>query len=68
VLAAHAAAGRGEPGTVLAAGPSGVEVACGDGVFVLDRVKPAGRGAMDAAAWVAGRGVVKGDRFDTTLA
>jgi methionyl-tRNA formyltransferase len=67
VLAAHAASGRGAPGAVLAAGPSGVEVACGDGVLVLDRVKPAGRGTMDAASWVAGRGVAKYDRFDLGL-
>lgn len=65
VLAARAGAGRGEPGVVVGAGPAGVEVACGDGVLVLERVKPAGRGAMDASAWVAGRGIARGDRLET---
>jgi len=66
VLAARSTEGHGEPGAVLAAGPRGVEVACGDGVLVLERVKPAGRGAMDAAAWVAGRGVAPGEHLEIT--
>ena len=63
VLAAHAGEGHGESGRVLAAGSSGVTVACGKGVLILDSVKPAGKSAMSAAAWAAGRGVAVGDLF-----
>lgn len=54
----------GEPGTVLEASAKGVLVRCGDGGLWLTRLKPEGRQAMDAAAWVAGRGVSVGDLFN----
>ena len=62
VLAAHpqAAAAPAPPGRVVAADTAGVQVACGEGVLVLDQVKPAGKKAMPAGAWVAGRGIAPG--------
>jgi methionyl-tRNA formyltransferase len=60
--ATRAVAG-GEQGEVLEASSKGVLVRCGDGGLWLSRVKPAGRAAMPAASWVAGRGVQAGDRF-----
>ena len=59
-----AAVGRGVAGTVLAAGREGVVVACGEGALVFDEVKPAGKAAMNASAWVAGRQIAIGDVFD----
>lgn len=61
VLKARTLPTSGTPGVVLAAGPDGVVVATTEGSLVLDEVKPAGKGAMAAAAWAAGRGVVVGD-------
>ncbi|HEY6378996.1 MAG TPA: methionyl-tRNA formyltransferase [Candidatus Dormibacteraeota bacterium] len=43
------------PGTLLSAGQHSVEVACRAGVYRVDAVQPAGRRAMDAAAWLRGR-------------
>jgi methionyl-tRNA formyltransferase len=42
------------PGTVLAVVGDGVAVACDPGVLLLTRVKPEGRGEMDAADWARG--------------
>jgi methionyl-tRNA formyltransferase len=60
---AHVGEGRGAPGEVLAAGPSGLEVACGEGSLVLTRVQPEGRRVMSAKELLAGRKVQRGDRF-----
>ncbi|MBN1959679.1 MAG: methionyl-tRNA formyltransferase [Deltaproteobacteria bacterium] len=64
VLAAHALDGQGETGHVVAANSAGVAVACKRGVLVLDTVKPAGKSAMSAASWVAGRAIAIGDAFN----
>lgn len=54
-----------DPGRVLEAGPRrGVLVAAGDGAVRLGDVKPAGSSRMSAAAWVRGRGVEEGARFE----
>ena len=53
------------PGTVLAADPRrGIRVATGEGSLEIAEVKPEGRQRMPAGAWVSGRGVSVGDRFD----
>lgn len=64
---AQVAEGIGEPGLVLSADANGVVVACGDGALCFDEIQPAGRKRMPAAAWVAGRGVEVGARFELPL-
>lgn len=52
------------PGTVVRADAKhGLSVATGDGLLDIGEVKPAGSRRMEAAAWIAGRGVAAGDRF-----
>jgi len=46
------------PGTVVAAGRDGVDVACGEGVLRLLAVQPAGRRRMAAADFANARGLV----------
>jgi methionyl-tRNA formyltransferase len=53
---------RGEPGTIVAAGRPGIDVATGDGVLRLRRVQPPSARAMDAAAYLAAHSLV-GARF-----
>jgi methionyl-tRNA formyltransferase len=48
------------PGTVLQTSPAGLWVACGEGSLLLERVRPAGRGTMSAAAWWSGRRLATG--------
>jgi methionyl-tRNA formyltransferase len=57
------AAGR-EPGTCLAAGSDGLTIACGDGraIDVL-QLQPEGRRSMSARDYLAGHGVLAGQRF-----
>jgi len=43
------------PGTVLAVGKAGVDVACGEGILRLTRLQPAGGKPMDVQAFVNGR-------------
>jgi methionyl-tRNA formyltransferase len=54
--------GRGAPGTVLAAGPGGIEVACGEGSLVLLEVQPEGKRVMTAAGFVAGHKLEPGSQ------
>jgi methionyl-tRNA formyltransferase len=51
------------PGTVLAAEPKGILVACGEGALRLEEVQPAGGRRMNIAAFVAGRRIAPGARF-----
>lgn len=46
--------GAGEPGSVIAADKSGIEIACGEGSVVITRLQPEGRRAMSAAEFLAG--------------
>lgn len=46
------------PGTVVAAGHRGVEVACRVGTYRVDVLQPPGGRGMDAAAWLRGRRLV----------
>jgi methionyl-tRNA formyltransferase len=53
-----------EPGTVVAAGPEGVVVACGEATaLALLEVQPESRRAMPAGAWAAGARVHAGARL-----
>ena len=54
---------RGAPGEVVEAGARGIVVVCGDDALRLEQVKPAGKKAMAAGAWVAGRGIEVGTRL-----
>jgi methionyl-tRNA formyltransferase len=55
------------PGTVLEAGGALV-VACGRGALEIRALKPAGKGRMDAAAWLRGARLAAGARLDGTRA
>jgi methionyl-tRNA formyltransferase len=66
---AEATEGRGgAAGTVVTAGPDGVIVACGEGLLRITELQPAGGRRMDAAAFVAGRRLAPGQRFDLPVA
>lgn len=56
VLAAERAEGHGPPGTVLDV----LTIACGEGALRLLRVQRAGRGPMDAAAFLNGQKILPG--------
>jgi len=53
------------PGTVVRASSDGIAVATGQGELQVLEVQPGGRRRMPAAAFVAGRGIAAGDRFET---
>ncbi|MEO9136754.1 MAG: methionyl-tRNA formyltransferase [Casimicrobiaceae bacterium] len=57
-----------DPGTVVAVGHQGIDVACGTdadcGVLRLTELQPAGGRRMRAQAFAAGRGVTPGGRFE----
>ena len=57
VLAGTVTSDRGEPGTVL---DDTLTVACGEGAIRLEVVQRAGKGAMEAAAFLRGRAVSAG--------
>jgi methionyl-tRNA formyltransferase len=48
---------------VVDVGGEGLDVACGEGTLRLHTVQPAGGKRMSAAAFAAGRGVVRGAVF-----
>lgn len=65
VEAAPEVATSAEPGAVLRADArGGLEVATGSGRLRIGEVKPAGKARMSSTAWIAGRGVAEGDRFN----
>jgi len=51
------------PGTIVAVGAGGVDVACGDGLLRLKTVQPAGGKRMSAPAFAAGRALAPGARL-----
>ena len=51
------------PGTVLAVGAPGIDVACGQGALRIEMLQPAGGRRMEAAAFVAGRAIAPGAHF-----
>ena len=54
----------GEPGTVVAVAPQGIDVVCGDGMLRLTELQPAAGRAMPADAFAAGRQVTPGTWFE----
>lgn len=55
---------RARPGEVLAAGREGIDVACGEGILRLSRLQAPGGRALDAAAFLNGRPLRAGARFE----
>ena len=60
---AEALSGRGEPGTVLASGPEGVQVACGEGVLCLTELHKPGGKRLPIREFLAGFPLPAGSRF-----
>jgi len=58
--------GVGAPGTVLAAGGDGIELACGQGSLILTTLQPEGKRAMPARDFLSGRKVAVGARWPTS--
>ena len=60
----HLAISDAEPGTCVSAGAEGISIACGDGraIEVL-QLQPEGRRSMSARDYLAGHGVLAGQRF-----
>jgi len=61
VLRAAVVEGKGEPGTIL---DGALAVACGEGAVRLLKVQRAGKGPVDADAFLRGARVSAGDRFE----
>jgi len=59
---AQVGGGRGAPGTQLAAGPAGLELACAEGSLLLQELQPEGKRAMSAADFLSGRKLTPGSR------
>ena len=57
-------AAEGAPGTCIRAGADGITVACGDGHAIdILQIQPEGRRTMSARDYLAGHGVLAGQRF-----
>ncbi len=54
---------QGEPGTVLAAGPEGVTVACGRGALCLEVLQRPNAKAMPVAQFLQGHPIHRGEHF-----
>jgi methionyl-tRNA formyltransferase len=52
------------PGTILRADASGIAVASGAGVLVIEELQPEGRRAMAVRDFLAGHRIAPGSRFD----
>jgi methionyl-tRNA formyltransferase len=63
LFGARAVSGSAPPGEVVAAGRSLV-VACRQGAVEVLEAQPAGKARITVDAWVRGRGVAVGDRFE----
>ena len=52
--------GAGTPGTIIATGKNGIEVACGHGSLIIHELQAAGSKKMDAASFLAGHPLALG--------
>ena len=57
-------AGSGSAGEILSADSSGITVACGSGALTITELQAAGGRRMDAAAFLSGRTLKVGSRFE----
>ena len=64
IWAAQPQPGAGEPGTVLASGAEGIQVACGEGVLCLTQLQKPGGKRLAAADFLHGFALPPGSRFD----
>jgi len=55
---------KSKPGEVAAIDGDGLVVTCGDGAVRILHVQPAGKKRMSPDAWLRGRGIKVGDRFE----
>ena len=60
LLRSRPAEQRGTPGRIVEITREGVSVACGTGALLVERLKPEGRGEMDAAEWARGARLAPG--------
>jgi methionyl-tRNA formyltransferase len=60
---AHIGEGSGQPGRVLAAGPHGIVVACGEGALAITELQRAGGKRLSAAEFLRGYEVAPDARF-----
>jgi methionyl-tRNA formyltransferase len=65
VWSVQACAGTGAPGEVLRDEMGRLVVACGSGALALLEIQPAGSKRMTAAAFLSGKPLTPGTRFDT---
>jgi len=59
--------GSGDPGRVIAVGPEGITVACGQDALQIRRLQRAGGKPLETAAFLRGRPVALGERLDAVL-
>ncbi len=62
--ASQPASGKGEPGQILRADKTGIEVACKEGSVILKTLQPEGKKPMDAASFANGIRNLEGLRFN----
>lgn len=62
VHAASVVDGQGSPGTLLASGPAGLVVACGERALRLEMVQPEGKRVMSAKDFLSGRKLETGTK------
>jgi methionyl-tRNA formyltransferase len=68
VFRVRTAAGDGVPGTVLAAGKEGIEVACGGGSVIIDELQLEGKKRLTAREFLAGYAMTPGLRLGKDVA
>ncbi len=55
--------GCAPPGSILSSSPDGIVIACGLGMLRIRQLQSEGRKRMDAAAFLAGRSILAGERL-----
>ena len=63
IWGARVAEGRGEPGTVLAAGPDGIRIACGQDALEITELQRAGGRRLPAGEFLRGSVITPGERL-----
>jgi len=61
----EAGGGDAAPGSLLSSDEQGLQVACGEGVLHVTKLKPEGRAELDAAEWARGARIQPDERFQT---